>query len=91
MGGTVSGSHAILMQASEWLSRALAVVLVMIAPGFLGSWLDDWLGTTVLMPAGFALGVIGGTTALVLISRRISNQPVPDASVTEDEQNPRGS
>jgi hypothetical protein len=69
-----AGDHTVWAQASEWLSRALAVVLVMIAPGFLGSWLDEWLGTTILMPLGFVLGVVGGTTGLLVIARRLSDQ-----------------
>ena len=67
-------SRAIFAQASEWLGRALAVVLVMIVPGFLGSWLDEWLGTKLFMPLGFGLGMVAGTTALVIIARALSTQ-----------------
>ena len=76
-------SRAILAQASEWLGRALAVVLVMIVPGFLGGWLDEWLGTTLLMPLGFGLGMVAGTTALVIIARAVGSKP-PDGIASNE-------
>lgn len=63
------------VQASEWLSRTLAVVLLMLLPGFAGGWLDEWLGTSVLMPVGFVLGLIIGTIGLVIIARQL-NVPI---------------
>jgi hypothetical protein len=55
--------------AMEWVSRILAVVVVMIAPGLLGGWLDKRLGTGFLTLLGFALGLTAGTAYLLVVTR----------------------
>ena len=55
--------------AMEWVSRILAVVLVMIAPGLLGGWLDNRWGTGFLTLLGFAVGLTVGTAYLLVIAK----------------------
>lgn len=55
--------------AMEWVSRILAVVVVMVGPGLLGHWLDDRWGTSFLTLLGFALGLIAGTTYLIALTK----------------------
>ncbi len=39
------------------VSRAIAVMLLMLLPGVAGSYLDRWLGTEFLVVIGFVLGI----------------------------------
>ena len=38
-------------------SRAIAVMILMLVPGVVGSYLDKWLGTQFFVLIGFALGI----------------------------------
>lgn len=44
-------------EALAWVSRIMAIGLTMFLPGVAGAWLDEWLGTRFIGPAGFALGL----------------------------------
>ncbi len=79
----MANKQTVWVQASEWLSKTLAVVLLMLLPGFAGGWLDKWLGTSVLMPIGFVLGVIVGTIGLVIIAKQLS-VPVRGRAASSD-------
>jgi hypothetical protein len=62
--------------AMEWVSRILAVVVVMIGPGLLGGWLDRRWGTAgFLTLLGFALGLSVGTAYLLVITRSHTPRP----------------
>ena len=41
----------------------------MVLPGILGAMLDKRFGTTFLAPCGFGLGLIAGTTGLIILGR----------------------
>lgn len=56
-------------QASEWFARTIAIVVVMVAPGALGSWLDGRCGTSFFAAIGFALGMILAIGLLMLFVR----------------------
>ncbi len=56
-------------QASEWFARTIAIVMMMVAPGALGAWLDGRLGTTVLATIGFMVGMALAITLLMLFVR----------------------
>ena len=56
--------------ALEWVSRILAVTLIMILPGLGGQWLDQRLGTGFLGLLGFAFGVTVGIWYLVAMTSR---------------------
>lgn len=56
-------------QASEWFARTIAIVLVMIAPGALGAWLDKQMGTNFITAIGFAAGMVLAITLLMVFVR----------------------
>ncbi|MFN5469059.1 MAG: AtpZ/AtpI family protein [Pirellulaceae bacterium] len=60
--------------AIDWVSRVLAVLLVMVAPGMLGSWLDRQLATRWFTAAGFLLGMLAGMVGLVVLVARFHAQ-----------------
>jgi hypothetical protein len=73
--------ETIWQQASTWLSRTLAVTLVMVLPGILGAYLDKRWGTTLLAPVGFGLGLVLGTTGLIVLAKKLTppagGKPLP--------------
>lgn len=56
-------------QASEWFARTIAIVLVMVAPGALGAWMDERSGTSFIAAVGFGLGMILAIGLLMLFAR----------------------
>jgi hypothetical protein len=56
--------------ALEWVSRVLAVCVVMVLPGLGGEWLDRRFATAIWTPVGFAFGFFSGITALILQVQR---------------------
>jgi len=57
-------------EAIAWVSRIMAIGLTMFLPGIAGSWLDTRLGSTLLGPAGFAVGLGTALFWLVQVGRR---------------------
>lgn len=55
--------------AMEWVARVFASALMMCAPGLGGQWLDHWLGTWFLGPAGFVLGLVGAMAYLIAVTK----------------------
>ena len=51
------------------LSRAIAVMILMLIPGVLGSYLDKWLGTQLFVVIGFVLGMAIAIYGLLYVSR----------------------
>lgn len=80
-------------RSSEWFGRTIAIVLVMIAPGFAGNFLDQKFGTQLFMPLGFATGVILGISVLVILGNKLTPRaqgtalpwPKPDEDDAEEE------
>lgn len=56
--------------AWEWVSRVLAICVVMVLPGIGGDWIDKRFGTTWWALAGFAFGFISGMSALLVLVQR---------------------
>lgn len=56
-------------QASEWFGRTIAIVLVMVAPGAAGAWVDGRLGTSFLAALGFVFGMVLAIGLLLLFAR----------------------
>ena len=61
-------SRSPMAVALDWVSRITAVALTMVLPGLLGYWLDSRFGTSFLILAGFALGMVGGMWSLLLLT-----------------------
>ncbi len=76
--------------AIDWVSRVLAVLLVMVAPGMLGSWLDRQLATRWLTAAGFLLGMLAGMVGLVVLVARFHAQyPARGKALVDEEPQER--
>ena len=77
----------------EWLSRTIAILIVMVGPGFLGSFLDQRLGVRFLTPIGLVLGTVLATFLLLLLARQFTpaarGKPIPFDD-EEDMQNDNG-
>lgn len=56
--------------AWDWVSRVLAICVVMVLPGLGGGWLDRRYGTGSWTLVGFAFGFFSGITALILLVQR---------------------
>jgi hypothetical protein len=54
--------------ALVWASRIMAMGLAMFLPAVAGGWLDAWLGTAFLAPAGLVLGFVAGLAWLVQLA-----------------------
>ncbi len=58
-----------MAQAIAWSSRITTICLEMVLPALIGHWLDQWLGTgMVLVVVGAAAGMIAGMVHLVRIA-----------------------
>ncbi len=60
------------VQASQWMTRTLAIAVVMVGPGILGSYLDQKIGTSFLGMTGFVFGLVVGTIGLLVLARRFT-------------------
>jgi Na+/melibiose symporter-like transporter len=69
IGGFVAERKTPWEQASEWFARTLAIVLVMVAPGALGAWLDERVGTNFIAAIGFVLGMVLAIALLMIFVR----------------------
>jgi len=80
----------------QWLSRTIAVVIIMVGPGLIGAALDRRWGSSFFTPAGFLLGMVLATTSLVVLAQKLApparGKPLPfddEANAQDsDEQNP---
>ena len=61
--------------AIDWVSRVLAICVVMVLPGLGGDWLDKRFGTSFWTLIGFAFGFASGFTALILLVKRDGGGP----------------
>lgn len=79
----------------QWLSRTIAVVIVMAGPGLVGSALDKRWGTSVFTPVGFLLGIVLATGALLVLAQKLApragGKPLPPEEDRHDDEEPRDS
>ncbi len=61
--------HHPMALAMEWVSRIMAIAMVMLLPGFLGQWLDRRFGTTFLVPVGLVVGLTVGMAVLIYLTK----------------------
>ena len=71
--------------AMQWVARIFASAVMMSAPGLGGQWVDHWLGTRFLGPAGFVAGLVGAIVYLVAVTKAADRraQQRPDVSGEE--------
>ena len=73
-------------EASAWIGRVFATMIFMVGPGAIGVWLDRHLGTRFLAAIGFVVGMILGTSALLVLAKVKQKAPVEALpSQAEDE------
>ena len=51
------------------ISRALAVVILMVLPGIAGHYLDQWLGTEFFVMVGFVIGIFLAIYGLLYVAK----------------------
>ncbi|QDV26878.1 hypothetical protein [Aureliella helgolandensis] len=66
-----SKADRLFEQSTQWLSRTIAVVILMLAPGLAGRYLDERLQTTWLTPAGFGIGIALATIFLLTLASKL--------------------
>ncbi len=54
--------------SSAWIGRIFAIMIFMIGPGAAGLWLDKQFGTRFLAAIGIVIGMVLGTTALLVLA-----------------------
>lgn len=67
-----SGGDADCIEAqanTNAVSRAIAIMILMLMPGVLGSYLDKWLGTQLFIVVGFMLGIGLAIFGLLYVAR----------------------
>ncbi len=87
--------HRVFDQSMQWLSRTIAIVIVMVSPGLIGMFFDKRLGTQFLTPAGFVIGTVLATVSLLVIAQKLTppagGAPLPydDKDEGEDDNEDR--
>ena len=75
----------------QWLSRTIAVVIIMVGPGLIGAALDRRWKSSLCTPAGFLLGMALATTALVVLAQKLApparGKPLPFDDDVEPQEN----
>ena len=74
--------------SAAWIGRIFAIMIFMIGPGAAGVWLDRQLGTKFLAAIGFVVGMVLGTTVLLIlvnVKRRSIDDEVADELRREDD------
>ena len=74
----------------NWLSRTIAILIFMVGPGLIGSWLDKQLDVSYFTPLGFACGIFFATILLIFYAKQFTpdakGRPIPfdDEEDSED-------
>ncbi len=77
---------AVWQTTTHWMARTIAVSLLMFAPGFLGSALDQRWGTKFLAIGGFVVGMVFGTVMLLVLMKQFAPPARGKPLVIEDEK-----
>lgn len=85
--------HHIFDQSMQWLSRTIAVVIVMVSPGLIGMFFDKRLGIQFLTPVGFLIGTALATVSLLVIAQKLAppagGAPIPYKDEDENDKEER--
>lgn len=75
-------------RALDWFSRTLAILIVMVGPGWLGSLMDQRFRTQFWAPIGAVLGMLLATMVLLIIARSLTppagGKPIPFPDDSEE-------
>ncbi|MEO8268248.1 MAG: hypothetical protein ABI557_00930 [Aureliella sp.] len=76
-------------QAMQWLSRTIAVVILMVGPGLVGAALDRRWHSSFCTPIGFLIGMALATTSLVILAQKLApparGEPLPFDDNSDDD------
>lgn len=53
--------------SAAWVGRIFAIMIFMMGPGVAGLWLDRYFGTKFIAATGIVVGMILGTTVLLIL------------------------
>lgn len=70
----------------NWLSRTIAILIFMVGPGLLGSWLDSLFEISFLTPVGFAFGIFFATVLLLIYAKQFTPEAKGEPLPFEDEE-----
>ncbi|MFO0942022.1 MAG: hypothetical protein U0930_14860 [Pirellulales bacterium] len=76
---------------THWMARTIAVCLLMIVPGVVGSTLDKRWGTNFLAITGFVGGMALGTFMLIILLKQFAPPARGKPLQIDDENNEAGS
>lgn len=74
--------------STAWIGRIFAIMLFMMGPGVAGMWMDKQLGTRFLAAIGIVIGMVLGTTALLVLVN--VKRPAPDGKMDQHSRTSRG-
>lgn len=83
-----------MAEATDWVSRILAVAVLMALPGVVGGYLDRRWGTGYLSVLGFIAGTVFGIAGLIVITHKMNRSrvsPTYDRSRSDAERSGFGS
>jgi F0F1-type ATP synthase assembly protein I len=70
--------------AAAWIGRVFATIIFMVGPGVLGFWMDRQFGTKFLAAIGFVVGMVLGTTALLILANVKRTLPKGEQTGSDD-------
>ncbi len=80
--------NEMLDKGLEWLSRTIAVMIVMAGPGLIGSFIDRRFGMRLWTPIGLVVGFVLGTGLLLILARKLTpparGKPIPFEDAEEE-------
>lgn len=83
-------SQRVWEDTTQWMSRTIAVCLLMFAPGLLGFALDKRWGTSFLGVAGFVIGITLGTFMLLVLLKQFGpkagGKPLSDDELDSEDK-----
>ncbi|GAB5404370.1 MAG: hypothetical protein Aurels2KO_26010 [Aureliella sp.] len=74
--------------ATQWLSRTIAIVILMITPCYIGYLIDQKLGSKLWSVVGIAVGMLAMTTVFLVMAKQMippaEGSPLTDEDFEDD-------
>ncbi len=75
--------------ATQWLSRTIAIVILMIAPCYVGYLVDQQLGTKFWSVIGIAVGMVAMTSVFLVMAKQMippaQGRPLTDEDFEDED------
>ena len=75
--------------SAAWIGRIFAVMIFMIGPGAAGVWLDRQFGTKFLAAVGIVIGMVLGTSVLLILVK-VKRPSLEDAAADQEKDGADG-